>query len=87
MKHARRDYDRIQDPGYTDHKGILHKIPDDEPVFLIRAQDICAIPMLRYYVHKAYEMGAKSNIIDSVAYQIMVIEEWQKTHATKIPDM
>ena len=32
MKHARPDYDRIQDP--------LKLIPADEPVFLIRGQDI-----------------------------------------------
>ena len=31
MKHARKDYNRIQDPD--------GKIPDDEPVFLIRGQD------------------------------------------------
>jgi len=31
MKHARADYDRIQDPD--------GKIPADEPVFLIRGQD------------------------------------------------
>ena len=34
MKHARSDYDRIQDPD--------GKIPANEPVFLIRGQDVCA---------------------------------------------
>ena len=34
MKHARSDYDRIQDPSRI--------IPEDEPVFLLRAQDISA---------------------------------------------
>ena len=34
MKHLRSDYDRIQDPA-----GI---IPPNEPVFLLRAQDILA---------------------------------------------
>lgn len=32
MRHARPDYDRIQDPA-----GL---IPKDEPVFIIRAQDV-----------------------------------------------
>ena len=32
MKHSREDYDRIQDPE--------NKIPKDEPVFLLRGQDI-----------------------------------------------
>jgi hypothetical protein len=34
MKHAREDYSPIQDP----RQGI-ERIPDDEPVFLIRGQD------------------------------------------------
>jgi hypothetical protein len=36
VKHARRDYDRIQDPWLGQDE---RAIPKDEPVFLIRAQD------------------------------------------------
>ena len=41
MKHAREDYNRIQDPS-----GL---IPEAEPVFLLRGQDELAAPTLRYY--------------------------------------
>lgn len=41
MKHARADYDRIQDPAGS--------IPDDEPVFLIRGQDKFAAEAVRGY--------------------------------------
>ncbi len=41
MKHARSDYNRIQDP-----MGI---IPHDEPVFLLRAQDKFAVTAVRHY--------------------------------------
>jgi hypothetical protein len=41
MKHARDDYNRIQDPD--------NKIPDDEPVFLLRAQDQFAATVVRQY--------------------------------------
>lgn len=41
MKHARSDYDRIQDP-----EG---RIPDDEPVLLLRGQDRFAARAARYY--------------------------------------
>ncbi|MCG7932122.1 MAG: hypothetical protein N0E44_18990 [Candidatus Thiodiazotropha lotti] len=41
MKHARSDYNRIQDPD--------RKIPDDEPVFLLRAQDKYAAEVVRFY--------------------------------------
>ena len=47
MFHARKDYNRIQDPE--------NKIPEDEPVFLLRAQDIVAAEVVRYwaYLHTA----------------------------------
>lgn len=42
MIHARNDYQRIQDPE--------NKIPADEPVFLLRAQDETAAAVVRYWV-------------------------------------
>lgn len=42
MIHARNDYQRIQDP--------TNKIPNDEPVFLLRAQDKTAAEVVRYWV-------------------------------------
>lgn len=41
MKHARPDYNRIQDPA-----GL---IPADEPVFLLRGQDVHAASTVRFY--------------------------------------
>jgi len=41
MNHAREDYDRIQDP-----EG---KIPEDEPVFLIRGQDRVGAHAVRHW--------------------------------------
>lgn len=41
MIHARDDYNRIQDPA--------GKIPADEPVFLLRAQDQLACMAVAYY--------------------------------------
>ena len=42
MLHARPDYQRIQDPA--------GKIPEDEPVFLLRAQDQTAVKVLEYWI-------------------------------------
>lgn len=39
MKHARPDYNRIQDPA-----GL---IPEDEPVFLLRGQDVLAPSLVK----------------------------------------
>lgn len=41
MLHARADYNRIQDPAML--------IPDDEPVFLLRAQDETAAETVRFW--------------------------------------
>lgn len=41
MKHAREDYNRIQDP-----EG---RIGEDEPVFLFRAQDEFFVEVLEFY--------------------------------------
>lgn len=41
MIHSRDDYQRIQDPS--------NKIPEDEPVFLMRAQDRFAALAILYY--------------------------------------
>jgi hypothetical protein len=42
MLHARSDYNRIQDSE--------HKIPQDEPVFLLRAQDRTALATLAFWI-------------------------------------
>lgn len=47
MRHARADYNRIQDPD--------GKIPDDEPVFLFRAQDELFEEVLRFYARRLNE--------------------------------
>lgn len=57
MIHAREDYNRIQDPA--------GKIPDDEPVFLLRGQDALACLAVEFYAdlcakHGEPEVAAKA---------------------------
>ncbi len=49
MRHARKDYNRIQDPE--------NKIPDDEPVFLLRGQDPLAADTVRGYAQYCEDAG------------------------------
>ena len=49
MLHARDDYNRFQDP--------LNKIPEDEPVFLLRAQDKLAWHIVKIYAFCAELIG------------------------------
>jgi hypothetical protein len=75
MKHARDDYNRIQDPA-----GL---IPDDEPVFLLRGQDALACMAVRYYaylceIHQAPEIAARARA------HAEWMAQWPKK---KIPDL
>ena len=79
MKHARADYDRIQDP-----EG---KIPDDEPVFLIRGQDICAPLAVFAWADEAERRNASSEIVEAARKQAAEMIEWQERGPAKVPDM
>jgi len=79
MKHARKDYNRIQDPE--------HKIPEDEPVFLLRAQDAAAPDAVQNWCLSALMAGARTNIIDAARKQRDAMIEWQRAYGMKIPDM
>lgn len=75
MKHAREDYNRIQDP-----HGL---IPEDEPVFLLRAQDQLACKAVAYYASlctmvQAPEVAAKARAHSSL------MASWPKK---KVPDL
>lgn len=80
MKHARADYDHLQDSE--------KKIPEHEPVFLIRGQDILAIPMLKYYLRIAKQTaGIRPDLLESVQKHIRRMEVWQEDVKAKIPDL
>jgi len=79
MKHARDDYNRIQDPA--------NLIPADEPVFLIRGQDVAGPQTLRCWADLASDMGADEAIVRAALRQAHKMEEWQRSKAKKTPDM
>lgn len=78
MKHGRTDYDL---------KKLEKKIPDDEPVFLFRGQDIGAPKMIEMYAEYIASMGAKSDIVEAAREQANKMREWQKNKKAKVPDM
>ena len=76
MKHAREDYAHIVDP--------TGKIPADEPVFIIRGQDVNASAALDFYAHLAEFSGASPELIASVHKQAQAMRDWQ---VKKVPDL
>lgn len=79
MKHAREDYNCIQDPD-----GI---IPADEPVFLLRAKDLVAPWAVRRWANRAREVGAGEEIVQAAFAQADEMERWQMEHGSKVPDL
>lgn len=76
MKHARADYDRIQDPS--------GKIPENEPVFLLRAQDKHFDKMLRHYRLLVEQDQGDPKIIEAVTGHIALAKQWP---IRKAPDL
>jgi hypothetical protein len=80
MKHAREDYqDRIVD--------LAGKIPENEPVLLLRGQDSAAPFALRAYAGQAALDGASDDLVGKVLDQADKMEEWQRTQTSKTPDL
>jgi hypothetical protein len=79
MKHARKDYDRIQDPA-----GL---IPEDEPVFLLRGQDMLAPTILRKWANMLMDNDGDTDMVERAYKQADKMEEWQRKHVSKLPDL
>jgi hypothetical protein len=78
MKFTRDDYNkRIID--------TAGKIPDDEPVFLLRAQDVYAPSTLRFYA-KLLEEDGNSDMADELRLHARQMVIWQKSVRVHIPD-
>lgn len=78
MKFTREDYNkRIVD--------TAGKIPEDEPVFLLRAQDIHAPATLRFYARLLEEAG-NNEMAEELKVHARQMIIWQKSVRVHEPD-
>jgi len=78
MKHARPDYARIQDP--------WNKIPEDEPVLLIRAQDILGWRVARTYAALTAEMeGHDPLLLEQIRLHAHRMRNWTPKKKADLP--
>lgn len=78
MKFTRDDYNkRIID--------TAGKIPDDEPVFLLRAQDVHAPSTLRFYA-KLLEEDGNTDMANELRVHARQMVIWQKSVRVHKPD-
>lgn len=61
-------------------------IPDDEPVFILRAQDEEAPGTIIDYAQKCKSAGSPQSHIDAVMGVYWRFLEWQEQNSTKVPD-
>lgn len=74
MKHARPDYNRIQDPE--------NKIPADEPVFLLRAQDTTASEVVRFWANlNSHRIDGDKRAVQLAMAHAVEMDKWP-THKT-----
>lgn len=78
MKFTREDYNKR----IIDKAG---KIPEDEPVFLLRAQDIHAPSTLRYYA-KLLEESGDNEMAEELRTHARQMIVWQKSVRVHKPD-
>lgn len=81
MKHAREDYDDVQQVVMNGTKRI---IPTEEPVFLIRGQDIVGGAAVRAWAQLAEKAGASPDIIRVAIEHSYRMDTWP---VKKIPDL
>ncbi|KKN59793.1 hypothetical protein LCGC14_0538840 [marine sediment metagenome] len=81
MLHARDDYNkRIQDNA--------NRIPDDEPVFLLRGQDAIAPILLDMYVAiSEIHPACDPVVIKAVKNHANAMRDWQEKVRSKFADM
>jgi hypothetical protein len=77
MKHARSDYDRIQDPA--------DKIGEDEAVFLLRAQDAAMPLTLMDYARNAMATGASDDLVRATVEHALLARRQQLQGASSWP--
>ena len=78
MKHARPDYDHIQDP--------YGRIPADEPVFILRAQDDLAVDLVRTWANLNEARGGDHRMTQSARAHADLMEAWPKKKRADLPD-
>lgn len=92
MIHARKDYDRIQDPALFNRNLLPASdstpIGENEPVILFRAQDKHFIDILQHYLDMLYEdSNIQSKLKEQIEDHINLAYEWRKNHKVKTPDI
>jgi len=59
-------------------------LPDDEPVFLIRAQDLASVSTIQFYREQAQKAGAPEEFLDSLGEVQNDFMKWQRENVNRV---
>lgn len=65
---------------------VLEKVPEDEPIFIIRAQDAMALSVISTWIVGAIRQGVNLDKVLSAHHHWESIAIWQQEHPPKLPD-
>jgi hypothetical protein len=70
MLHARKDY--------QDLEALDKKIPKNEPVFVLRGQDLAAADTVRYYAQRNAELNGSAEVTKTSIQHAAKMDHWPK---------
>lgn len=70
----------------TNPRSCMSKAADDEPVFVLRAQDKHAPAMVRIWAGAALASGTPQAKVNEALDLANAMESWQSEHSAKVPD-
>lgn len=62
---------------------LVAKVPPDEPVFILRGQDMCALETIHDWISRAVKLGAPNEKITGALAVANRFREWS---VKKVPD-
>lgn len=74
----------VDDQGYLVKTSNGERVPDDEPIFILRARDSCAYAAIRVYVDEMYEAGAPLDRIKAVQEVSKKFEQFGVEHQDRV---
>lgn len=65
--------------------GTTRLVPPDEPVFLVRGQDVVGGDVVRYWAASALTAGADAEIVNSAREHAAKMDAWPKKKVADLP--
>ena len=66
--------------------GVLSRVAEDEPVFVLRAKDALAVGAIEEWMELAEEAAVSADKIAEADELCGLMEEWQRRNGSKLPD-